>query len=169
MISVQKKILAMAKGSEERGMREIKEDMDEDELENGAYVCGYTIFKSIYRLEARRTKRLGLSEHVLLLTLRVVRNTQKNEAMDKANTTKEFYKLKDIVQNVLRTGDVMSQYSDNQIIVLLPTCSFENTKLVAERIEKRFKEIVSRKVMITIAIDEVSGLNICKSQEVFNV
>ena len=47
--------------------------------------------------------------------------------------------LEEVVRDSLRIGDVATRCSPTQIIVLLPTCTYEAGNKVARRIEKKFK------------------------------
>ena len=106
------------------------------------------MFKEIYRLEARRIARMGTAEYILLLTLRIKerRNGRKRKKEDLIEINLE--NLKEILQESLRIGDVVTQCSDCQYIILLQACSFEAGKMVAKRIVDRFEERYSKKNVI---------------------
>ena len=48
----------------------------------GAFVCDYQVFRQIYRMEARRLKRLGMAEYVMFLTLRRKNKMYQGAAVD---------------------------------------------------------------------------------------
>lgn len=116
-------------------LEDICKDIDEKE-ELGAFFCEYGTFKEIYRLEARRIARLGTSEYLLLLTIKVMWDQEQGKKK------MENYKkcIEEVLNRSLRMGDVVANYSMLQYVVLLQACSYETGTLVAERIVQRFKE-----------------------------
>ena len=129
-------------------MEDICEDIIEKKEKKGVFICDYHVFKEIYRLEARRIARMGTAEYILLLTLRIKerRNGRKRKKEDLIEINLE--NLKEILQESLRIGDVVTQCSDCQYIILLQACSFEAGKMVAKRIVDRFEERYSKKNVI---------------------
>lgn len=138
--AVHEQLMSMNKGSEAEKMQFVHADMTEAEEPEGAYICGYQVFREIYRLEARKLNRLGESEYVVLMTLqltdKVVDKSQKkmcqfliNRAMDQ---------LEEVLVDTLRIGDVAARYSDSQFVILLPTCTYESCLLVSQRILEHF-------------------------------
>lgn len=69
LLEVQKELLKMNTGDAEETMENIYEDMTEDGKKVGVFICGYPVFREIYRLEARKISRLGESEFVVLITV----------------------------------------------------------------------------------------------------
>lgn len=159
MLAIQKELLAMTGGNESCGIREMQDDMQEESETEGAYVCGYAVFKAIYRLEARKIARLGLAEYILLITLRLKNVSQEEEPINKAIKKKSIKTLEKVVRDSLRIGDVMSQYSDTQIVALLPTCSFESSAMISERIKENFYSTANKQVRISIEIEEVTMID----------
>ena len=121
-------------------MEHLLEDAREPEPSGGVYFCDYQIFRQIYRIELRRMERLGIAEHMLLLTLRKNPFTQNTETAD--HIMKEAMDLLErFIRTDLRTGDMASRYSYSQFIVLLPMCNYDDGIKVAERLRKNFREI----------------------------
>ncbi len=114
----------------------IKEDLREASQVNGAFVCEYEIFKSMYRLEARSASRTGQAVFVGLLTLS--RQDALPPSVKSLNAT--MAKLLDVICSSLRRGDVVSRFSASQYVLMLPTLTFENGQMVLERITKRFRQ-----------------------------
>lgn len=139
--AVYEELLTMSKGSEAEGLESIYEDMQEKGEPEGAYICGYPVFRAIYRLEARKIGRLGESQYVMLLTLlRKEEVVTANEQMAKFILKQGMEQMEEILRKALRIGDVAARYSDSQYVVLLPTCTYESCCRVAERILNRFQE-----------------------------
>lgn len=104
---------------------------------NGAFFCDYQIFRQIYQIETRRLERLGIAEYIMLLTLRRNSKIWKEAVVDRG-LVEGMDILEESLRNSLRSGDVASRYSTNQFIILLPTCTYESSVKVMERIKKKF-------------------------------
>lgn len=75
---------------------------------DGAYLCGYTVFREIYHLEARKIKRLGMSEYLVLFTIDMdakISSKIGKEAI-KDNMQKAMNMLERVLCDTLRIGDV---------------------------------------------------------------
>lgn len=154
---VHQELLKMTKGTEAEEMENVHKDMKEDDPE-GAYICGYPVFREIYRLEARKISRLGEAEYVMLLTLCLKENSgNSNMQMEQYVISQAMNQMEEVLKDVLRIGDVAARYSDSQFVVLLPTCTYENCPMIAERILKRFRESAkSKRVMTKVDFEEVT-------------
>ena len=151
------KVLAMKKGSGAVSAEDISQEVQEKDEPNCAYVCGYAVFQEIYRIEARRVKRMGISEYVLNLTLTIKEGAAVNESTERFLLNRSMDKMEDCVKNLLRIGDVATRYSDSQFLILLPTCTYEDSKMIAERIISMFlSESSNHKVHVKYYIDEVA-------------
>lgn len=151
------KVLAMKKVSGAVSAEDISQEVQEKDEPNCAYVCGYAVFQEIYRIEARRVKRMGISEYVLNLTLTIKEGAAVNESTERFLLNRSMDKMEDCVKNLLRIGDVATRYSDSQFLILLPTCTYEDSKMIAERIISMFlSESSNHKVHVKYYIDEVA-------------
>jgi len=154
--NVYKKVLAMKKVSGAISAEDISQDVQEKEEPNTAYICGYAVFQELYRIEARRVKRLKISEYVLNLTLTIKKSAVANESMERFLLNRSMDKMEENLKNSLRIGDVATRFSDSQFLVLLPTCSYEDSEMIAERIINSFQaEPGNSRVNIDYYIDEV--------------
>lgn len=118
--------------------------VEEPQIPQGAFFCDYQNFRQIYRMEARRNHRLGMEEHVLMLTLRRSGGIRRNPGAD-SGLAEGMLLLENKLKNFLRKGDVVTRYSLTQYIVLLPACDFESGIAVAERIKKMFYKGIGNK------------------------
>lgn len=73
--TIYEELLSMSKGEKAAKIEEVKENMTEENPE-GVFLCGYPVFREIYRLEARKITRLGEAEHILLLTFESDKTTE---------------------------------------------------------------------------------------------
>lgn len=113
----------------------IKEDLCERSMVESAFYCDYEVFKNLYRLEARAAARTGQSVFIGLLTV-----------TDGENNVPELKLLGGIMDNLLqiirqslRKGDVVSRFSTTQYVVMLPALTFENGRMVLDRIHRKYK------------------------------
>ncbi|MBQ8821091.1 MAG: winged helix-turn-helix domain-containing protein [Lachnospiraceae bacterium] len=154
---VHEEILAMKKVSAAVTMEEISLDMQEGRPE-GAYICGYAVFRELYRIEARRVGRLGMSEYIMYLTLTVREEASVNESMERYLVNRGMDRLEEILRGGLRIGDVAARYSDSQFLVLLPTCTYESSEMIAARIQEMFHAGgKNSKVELKYSIEEVAA------------
>ena len=66
--------------------------------------------------------------------------------------------LERVLRRHLRSGDVVTQFSPTQYIVLLTACTYESGLLIAQRIKKRFRKgIGMRKLSIFSELAEIQG------------
>lgn len=119
----------------------IQQDLIEKELVNEAYYCDYSIFKEIYRLEARRLERFGISIYCCLVTCDVTLPIPATSKLYASIMKKMMDELKKVLLSDLRVGDVVSMYSKSQYVTLLPTCSVESTHIIMERILGHFAKL----------------------------
>lgn len=156
--NVHQELLKMAKGSEAEEMETVHKHMKEEKEPEGAYICGYPVFREMYRLEARKISRLGESEYIMLLTLQLKESVAAgNKQMEKFVINQAMGQMEEILKEALRIGDVAARYSDSQFVVLLPNCTYEGCLLVADRIEKRFYDKnKAKKIVIKHDFEEVS-------------
>lgn len=137
---------------------DINQEMDENENPDGAYICGYPIFKEIYRLESRRVERLGLSEYILLITvsLRNAIEITGNERYLHNQLEKVMDYMEETLRESLRIGDVAARYSHSQYVILLPTLDYENSIMVKDRIiNNMHKKIKNRRIQIKSDITRI--------------
>ncbi len=128
------------------GIDELVDNLREVEKPTGTFFCDYQIFRQMYRIEARRSERLGVAEHLLLLTLRK-KDFFLSEKQPKSVTQDEMDILEECIRSCLRTGDVATRYSAAQFLILLSMCSYESGLKVAERIRERFRKKAGRNGM----------------------
>ena len=98
----------------------------------------------MYRIEARRIERLGVAEHLLLLTVRKKEPAQRGMIPEQVSQ-KDMDILERSIRFCLITGDVASRYNATQFVILLPLCSYESGVKVAERIRDNFRMNAGKK------------------------
>ena len=151
-------ILKMDHNLEKATLEDVCSNIKEPEL-SGVFLCEYTVFREIYRLETRRASRGKIPEYLLLLTLEFHELEQVMEAARFLyHKKKAMEKLKTILMDQLRMGDVVARYSDEQYIVMLPWCTLEGVYKVINRIRGSYmKEINCVRVEIRAEMREVTA------------
>ena len=129
-------------------------EASEKEEPRGAFFCNYQIF----RLEMRRINRAGISEYILLLT---VRRTGRLHTGTRGKADSGLLEgagmLEQVVREMLRVGDVVTRNGPVQYVILLSACSYEAGLAVAERIKKKFlKKIKQRKLELQYELKDLS-------------
>ena len=110
-------------------------DLRESDTQPGAFVCPYEIFKDIYRLEARSLARYGGRAFIGLLTVTDNRVCQPEPQM----LAKVMDRLIERARLSLRRGDMIARYSPAQLVIMLPTVTYEMGQMVCERLTRNFK------------------------------
>ena len=113
----------------------IRRELWEDEsLIEGAFICDYTIFKEVYRLNMRNIKRLGTSMFIALISI----DSIDNMVPDFLVLDRIMDILCETLRKNLRRGDTVSRYSQYQFAILLPTVNQQTGQMVLERVKKEF-------------------------------
>lgn len=132
------------------------QQLKELEKPSGTFFCDYQIFRQMYRIEARRVERLGVAEHLVLMTIR--KKGISSEGRGEQIPHEEMEALEQSIKSCLRTGDVATRYSATQFIILLSMCTYESGLKVAERIIENYRKNARRKGLeIVYEISELSG------------
>lgn len=111
----------------------IREILTEGTRDQGAYYCTYPSFIDIYRYTSRRLERNGQS--VFFMVCSVMYLNSSGRKSPNAGVT-----LYQAIESALRKGDVFSQYSKHQFLILLTGTQNENCEMIFERIRKNFKK-----------------------------
>lgn len=102
----------------------------------GAMVCSYDTFCSIYRSVARSLIRSGDVVHMAFFS---VCHRNRTEELSRRSLDRVMDNLEEIIRGALRRGDVAARCSLSQFVVMLPQANFENSRMVAQRILRAFQ------------------------------
>ena len=123
-----------AEGSIDFDLSMLEERLRDMESEVGAYFCTFDLFRNIYRLQTRLLLR---GSQRLYLALLALSGTDGPDAgRDRHSQMLEGVKETLIVG--LRRGDVVSQYADNQFVLLLPLRDESEGHLVVNRLKRNY-------------------------------
>ena len=142
--------------SQETDLAVIQRELNEAAHSKGAYRCEYGVFKKIYELEARRVARMGMTIYLSLLTLYMNKSPQNTKGEDREVMERAMEQMLEVTMDSLRAGDVLTRYSPNQYLIMLPACPYENAKTVMERIIANFEKIRRRaRVQVQYSLKEM--------------
>ena len=113
-------------------------ELAEQTMIPGAYCQDYETFKNIYRFVERRLRRAKISSYILLLTL----TDGNGDFPPLEKRERQMAALRELIQNSLRSGDVFTQYSSCQYLVMVADASAENVEMIAARIREAFYRII---------------------------
>ena len=115
-------------------MHAVKEQLQEPEKAKGAMFCEYDFFRLLYQVQARSIARSGEVIHIALLSV----HGQFGKELARRSLDIAIENLKALVLGNLRQGDVVSQCSMSQLVIMLPQANYENSCAVCQRISKAF-------------------------------
>lgn len=110
-------------------MDEVLEHLQEPEAPPGALHCDYDYFKMLCYAERRSIERSGNVTHVALLSI----TGTAGKSLSKRSLNRIMEQLGQSLRTNLRRGDVISQCSASQYILMLPKANYENSCMVCRR------------------------------------
>lgn len=135
----------------------IQEELKEKQLPTGAFLCEYGVFKKIYALEARSSKRMGISIHLALVSVYLDLRPYEQQSKYQSILSEGMDILEKTLLSGLRNSDIVCRYSANQFLIMLPACQYEDAKMVVNRLKDRFYQSgKTKKVILQYNIDEIN-------------
>lgn len=118
-------------------MEKLQQVVSERNRVEGAYRVEYDGFKHIYQFVSRSMGRTGQDVQMALFTLNYI----KNRGISPEILNEAMKELERAIVVSLRQGDVTTQYSSFQYVVLLMNASPENGERIAQRICHTWQEL----------------------------
>ena len=103
-------------------------------IEHGAFVCDYNMFKEIYSLLMRNLERLGTTMFLGIIMIDDTEDTHINYIQQESIMSG----LIEIMRDNLRKGDIITHFAPTIVAVLLPTVNYETGTMVMERVRELF-------------------------------
>ncbi|MEG2000738.1 MAG: GGDEF domain-containing protein [Evtepia sp.] len=128
------KWLESAAGGIAIDMKLISDDLTEQGCIPGAFCQDYEMFKVIYRFIARRLQRTKGSSYLILLTL----TDKVGDFPPLLDREEQMALLGDVIQVSLRLGDVFTQYSSCQFLLMVPDATEKESDRISMRIHDSF-------------------------------
>jgi len=112
----------------------VRDQLREPVAAAGALFCEYDFFRLLYQAQARSLSRTGDTIHIALFSV----HAQGRKELSRRSLDLAMENLKNLFIASLRQGDVITQCSVSQLIVMLPQANYENSCLVCNRLTKAF-------------------------------
>jgi DNA-binding SARP family transcriptional activator len=143
--------------SDDKNIGQIKAELTEAEMNQGAVYCDYEAFKLIYRVNARAAIRSGKSVYLILL------NFAKSD-----NTIFKNFELKDIADicelgliNSLRKDDIVTRYNRTEYLILLSNINYENAEKVLQKLITKIKKVsIKNNLKITYQLETLDPIEL---------
>lgn len=119
-------------------MQLIREELAEQQPAPGAYCQDYETFQRIYRFVERRLQRVAGSVYVILITL----TDGRGDYPALADREAQMDTLKEVILHSLRMGDVFTQYSSCQFLIMASDLEARDIDVITGRICEHFYRAV---------------------------
>lgn len=116
-------------------MDDILEHVQETEAVSGAMQCDYDYFRVLCFAQSRALERSGQTAHLVLLSV----TGGGDIPLSKKTQRRIMTQLGEQIRLNLRRGDVFSQCSVSQYIIMLPQANYENSCMVCRRVIGAFQ------------------------------
>jgi putative two-component system response regulator len=131
---------------------QLKVMLSERSATKGMYQVEIQDFEKIFKILQRKSKRS--SEPLCMLLFTFVSNT--GNKPEPIVVTESARRLISVMNNTLRSGDIVSQYGSNHYIVLLTGAKLEDAEFISQRVEESFRNI-----------NTIEGLNLlCEAEKI---
>jgi len=131
----------------------IQEDLEETQQNGGAFFCEYGFFRELYQVETRCLPRSRIDTHIVLLTiLNLDESIPAVKVLEKA-----MEQTKDAIARSLRAGDVFTQYSSGQYLIMLPRTTLDIAVMITGRVTSKLWRFRSKQLKVSTAIRKQSG------------
>ncbi len=123
-------------------------ELQEDVIEQMAFMCDYSTFKELYNLQRRMQMR---SKATIFLGLIHVKCNE-GEKDDPLYEEKIMTDVVSCCQRMLRAGDAICRKDDNEIAILFPAENYEDAVGVLERLKAASKERTLDEIVIVYRV-----------------
>ena len=112
----------------------VRDQLREPGGAKGALFCEYDFFKLLYQAQARALIRSGDTVHIGLFSV----HGQRGKEIARRSLDHAMENIKEVFLSSLRQGDVVTQCSVSQLIIMLPQANYENSCAVCQRLIKAY-------------------------------
>ncbi len=123
-------------------------ELQEETIEQQAFLCDYRTFKELYNLQRRMQSR---SKATIFLGLVYIR-CDASESDDPLYEEKVMGDLVGCCQRLLRVGDAICRKADTEIAILFPAESYEDAVGVLERLKSAGRERIDEDIVIVYRV-----------------
>ena len=107
-------------------MSDFTKSIREQKVTNDALFCDTHMFRQLYRMEARRSKRIGIVEYMMLLTIRR-QDRAPGTPFSNRRLEEDAEILEEIIFDLSQSGDVVSKLGPLQFGLMLLERSYEES------------------------------------------
>ncbi len=137
-----------SEADEKQEIDSVVADVEQNFKDNGGFYCNYEMFKHLYEITVKNAKREGKKTFLALFTL--------DKAVEIDEKIRVFNRLKKIVEESVRSNDILTKVNKSQLAVLLVCNEIDNAFLVVSRITTKFyKKFPSNKYRLNYSVKEV--------------
>lgn len=125
---------------------------EKETMGSGAFFCDLDVFHKIYQLESRALERSGQSVYLACMMF----STPAHKLPGPKQLNEAVALLKKVTLGGLRRGDVVTQYSKSQLLLMIPSNSYENCEKVIARLRDTFfKQYIGDPIELTFTFRPV--------------
>ncbi|MBU3200984.1 bacterial transcriptional activator domain-containing protein [Clostridium estertheticum] len=124
--------------------------MDNHESD-GAFFCEPDTFVSVYKLECHRAVR---TKQIVFMGLFTITRT-KNRTHDSKVMKNGIGSFLNILIQDLREGDVVTAWSETQILVILSGTTYEQANMILDRVVNKYEENSSKKIIVKALLKSI--------------
>ena len=126
----------------------MQSELQEESIEQQAFLCDYRTFKEIYNLQRRMQSR---SKSTIFLGLVYIRCND-NDSDDPLYEEKVMNDIVACCQRLLRVGDAICRKGDTEVAILFPAESYEDAVGVLERLKAAGRERIDEDIVIVYRV-----------------
>ncbi|MCL2498346.1 MAG: winged helix-turn-helix domain-containing protein [Symbiobacteriaceae bacterium] len=115
----------------------IKRKLDGEITRSGAYFCTADIFNQIYLFDKRADERMKFPVFLALITI-PIDHMDAQDSADMRFLKGAMITLRQILMRTLRRGDIVSQYSKNQFLLMLSAYHPKDAETALSRVKRMF-------------------------------
>ncbi len=123
-------------------------ELQEEVMEQEAFLCDYTTFKELYNLQRRVQSR---SKSTIFLGLVDIRFSE-SDSDDPLYNEKSMKDVISCCQRTLRVGDAVCRKADTEIAIMFPAKTFEDAVGVLERLKANIKERIDEDIVVVYRV-----------------
>lgn len=136
-------------GNVEHDLTIIAEQFSEDAKKKGAFLCEYSFFRDMYRLQCRNAFRVGNAVSLCLFTI----TNLNGDVPEQKVINRAMQVLSDVIQFSLRSGDIFTRYSISQFLVMISAVELLELKRIEKRIHDQFhKNYIRQDILLQIKL-----------------
>ena len=121
----------------------IRDELQEPSQIQSAYFCDFEAFRNLYRVDARVCMLSHQPATIVLMTLAKTDGS----LPERVSVIREQNALKSAAMSSLRSGDVITSYSDTQFLLLLPQTNLQQAGKAVEKILKSYHKLCRNKYL----------------------